>query len=1136
MRHRITTRIAVASTALLSIAIGTVAPATAAPPGPAGRPQVGLAIDVLADGAGPFSPDDRPGGDIGPTNGVVRTLDSVTYRVTVNANGGVGHRQRFTVTAPTGTSWAALPAGCSASGSGIDGRDLTCVLGDVAEGQVVAVSVVLDVSTGLDDGDAVIVTGTATADDADTPVSATAPRLTVSAAARYNLSKRVVGSVLRPDVTGPDGTRGFQLVFPIAVDWQPVVPGQGLLGFAPGDGRMTFTDDVSQLRGDLPSGAVLWNGDAPPCGPNDPSVSSRFASLPAGSGGGPRAVADSGRFTCEQSGAGQDVSVTITGTVTDASRMPTQNAFGGPVVGNTPGFVVSGYISFWVPNPPAGTSLGSVNTFRDVLTHAASGTPNFPGDAEPVADNRATRNIVADAVGTAGKRLLRVLDDSGRTGDGSARRGDPWSTPGSVLRSDVSASNPGLDTFRNTVLCDTFDRHTQRLTRVQGTSARTSGLREARVEYAAYDMDGPEDGQRRATCDDDRGPWFTDPAEVPGGIDAVGAVRARGDVVGGTAAALSSFVSVREVADGTRAYDFGHVRFSDRHPDWVHDTRSDPELGAGGLSDSVLVTEDLARIGKTVALASSSSATAGDMDTPVPVVPGNAVDYVLTPSLTNGNTTGRPRLVTVRDVLPAHMAYSPGSASVEPAVDTVRDDDGIEHQRLTWAIDDVTPNTRIAPIRYTAVVARDAPAGPLENRVEVSAPTDRSPSEYRSAARAVQVVTSGGLRVEKRAEAPVVVTGDDLVWSLDTTNTDTDPVRDVQLVDVLPHAGDGSSFHGGVELARPVEAGPAESVVYTAADPEAVSLDPADESNQPGGSTTWCAETAFGSAGCPDTLADVTAIRIDDPNGIAPGETVSHRVSIATHGQRDGDRYTNRFGVRSADLALPVRSNPATVRVVSGAVGDLVWTDSDGNGVQDPDEPGIPDVPVRLHGTDDRGREVDRVARTDREGHYLVDDLRPGDYVVSVAPVPDRAFTIPSVGDDDARDSDVAADGRTAPITITRRTGPDGALEGVERNDRIDAGVLPSSSPEPGDGAGSGGPGSGGPGDGGSGDGGPGSSGSTGSGPDDHADATAHPGGSTGHALAFTGAVGTAAAAISAFLLLMAGLGLRAVARARRRV
>ncbi|WIB12181.1 hypothetical protein [Curtobacterium sp. MCPF17_052] len=205
----------------------------------------------------------------------------------MNANGGVGHRQRFTVTAPTGTSWAALPAGCSASGSGIDGRDLTCVLGDVAEGQVVAVSVVLDVSTGLDDGDAVIVTGTATADDADTPVSATAPRLTVSAAARYNLSKRVVGSVLRPDVTGPDGTRGFQLVFPIAVDWQPVVPGQGLLGFAPGDGRMTFTDDVSQLRGDLPSGAVLWNGDAPPCGPNDPSVSSRFASLPAGSGGGP---------------------------------------------------------------------------------------------------------------------------------------------------------------------------------------------------------------------------------------------------------------------------------------------------------------------------------------------------------------------------------------------------------------------------------------------------------------------------------------------------------------------------------------------------------------------------------------------------------------------------------------------------------------------------------------------------------------------------------------------------------------------------------------------------------------------------------------------------------------------------------
>ncbi|WP_165689048.1 hypothetical protein, partial [Mycobacteroides abscessus] len=108
-----------------------------------------------------------------------------------------------------------------------------CTIGTLDEGTTVFVPIVLDVSGDLRNGDSLAVHVTATADNAGNgPVEATSPATTVSAAARYNLSNAVHASTLRTGVTGPDGmTDGLQLVYPIAVDWQPVVAGQGLLGF-----------------------------------------------------------------------------------------------------------------------------------------------------------------------------------------------------------------------------------------------------------------------------------------------------------------------------------------------------------------------------------------------------------------------------------------------------------------------------------------------------------------------------------------------------------------------------------------------------------------------------------------------------------------------------------------------------------------------------------------------------------------------------------------------------------------------------------------------------------------------------------------------------------------------------------------
>lgn len=1051
MQPRAMTRAALALGVTLAVTLPTAAAAATStdPPSTAATGAVvGLALEIAKDGNGPFTPEDGPGADSGAGNRIVRTLDAVTYRVTMNSSGGPSTNERFTLTAPAGTSWAGVPGPCRGVGSSIAGADLVCNLGDVAEGQAVAVPAVLDLSGDLRNGDRLDVVATGTADDAENGVvTAAAPPVTVSAAARYNLSKNITASRLNTEVLGPDGTtRGIQLVYPITVDWEPVVPGQGLLGFERSAGPMTFTDDLSEILGDLPSGAVLWNGGQPVCGVND-RTDWRFSNLPGGRGGTSSSVTESGTITCEQDAAGEPVSVTITGTVTDPTHVPTAGVTGVLTQPNR-AYFVSGYLSVWMPTPPTDTSVDSVNTYSPLRTVSISGAPNFPGSTEPTADNRATRNIVELSPGGGTKHLYRVEDEDGEAvvSAGSAREGDPWVTPGTVLRSDVGAWNNGIRPIEGVALCDTFDRATQRLTRLgsQKTAAWSTGLTGGTVQYAAYDMSTPWEGQRQATCDDSAGPWYDQPEDVPGGIDAVGAIRAAGDLAGGRIAALYSYVETKDVADGTRARDFGHLRFGADEP-WVHDVTSDPELAAGGLSDSVLVTENLARVTKKVVDAGYGAADTPDATSFT--VAGNTLDYALYPSLTNGNTTGKPSDLTVRDVLPLHVSYVAGSGSLAPETDTITDADGQQRQRLSWTLHDVAPNTEVAPITYTAEVSKTAPAAAVVNEVVVASPSDRSDERYRGAERAVQIVATGGVGVQETAIEPVVVTGDHLEWQLDYTNTDASPIQDADLIDVLPFDRDGlnSSFHGSAHLAAAVvpEAAADESVTYTAAAPGDVDLDGTHPSNQPGGSTAWCAEVDFGTAGCPDSLADVTAFRLLRGAPVAVGQTVTHRITVQTEGQHDGDRYTNRFGLRASNLSLGVLSNPASIRIVAGALGDHVWSDEDGNGIQDPGEPGIAGVDVRLTGTDDHGGTVDRATVTDGAGDYRFGALRPGEYTVVFRAPEGHSFTRALVGTDRAVDSDADRDGRTAETTVARVTDADGELVGVQRIDTIDAGILP---------------------------------------------------------------------------------------------
>jgi len=83
-------------------------------------------------------------------------------------------------------------------------------------------------------------------------------------------------------------------------------------------------------------------------------------------------------------------------------------------------------------------------------------------------------------------------------------------------------------------------------------------------------------------------------------------------------------------------------------------------------------------------------------------------------------------------------------------------------------------------------------------------------------------------------------------------------------------------------------------------------------------------------------------------------------------------------------------SAPDQERVrVTGAIGDYVWVDEDGDGDQDAGEPGIPNVKLTLSGVDFEGNPVNRTVYTDATGRYVFPDLPPSGpagYTITVDP------------------------------------------------------------------------------------------------------------------------------------------------------
>ena len=98
------------------------------------------------------------------------------------------------------------------------------------------------------------------------------------------------------------------------------------------------------------------------------------------------------------------------------------------------------------------------------------------------------------------------------------------------------------------------------------------------------------------------------------------------------------------------------------------------------------------------------------------------------------------------------------------------------------------------------------------------------------------------------------------------------------------------------------------------------------------------------------------------------------------------------------------------------ALGDYVWEDINGNGIQDQNEPGVAGIVVSLYSADNTLVET---TSTDANGYYDFTGLEVGTYYLVFSSPQGYTFTTAGQGSDTAKDSNAGPDGRTGAVTLT---------------------------------------------------------------------------------------------------------------------
>lgn len=631
----------------------------------------------------------------------------------------------------------------------------------------------------------------------------------------------------------------------------------------------------------------------------------------------------------------------------------------------------------------------------------------------------------------------------------------------------------------------------------EGNSSRyatnASEVPQIRVQYSPK----PGGGGAASECSDANGPWYDNPADLPENdptlkadkiYSGVGRVRIHVVLPGPVANSADLGSGVRMAASiNLRVANYPNAETGDIIPNyasvkswlaqdktleeivrdpapWSYSTY-DPVTHRGALGDRLTLEMVRVRINKQVRKENQGEYS----DTP-PVVRGDGdvpdkLQFRIAPSLSSGALTpGITKDVWVEECISSQLAYV--SASVTPAL--VSDTTPTDSKRATacapgetyvrWIYKDQEVNRAIEPIILTTEVRPEAVSGNYSTDATIWGEDDKSDASDRRDGAPFQVSNQNRIALTKRALVDTVQvnrgdqdTFEENSWRVNFFNTlpnkggtsYTNPV----VIDVLPRAGMGTNnFHGTVALKEVTvrkgdKGSDAVQVLYTkAANPN---RDPRHVSNQPGGSTAWCDKPSGGTAvvgqgDCPDSPEQVTAVRVQRDGEFSTGDSIEFDVTLVGKNNEPGDIYDNFAGAFVNNYQNVVFAH-AVERVVASSLGDTAWLDINSDGIQDTDEPGLPNITVTLEGEDDLGNPVRMETTTNDQGKYWFRHLRSAGsngYVVTFSKPANLGFTTQTAGNDRAIDSDAdTANGASAAILLAR-----------DMNlDTIDAGYIGSS-------------------------------------------------------------------------------------------
>jgi len=153
-----------------------------------------------------------------------------------------------------------------------------------------------------------------------------------------------------------------------------------------------------------------------------------------------------------------------------------------------------------------------------------------------------------------------------------------------------------------------------------------------------------------------------------------------------------------------------------------------------------------------------------------------------------------------------------------------------------------------------------------------------------------------------------------------------------------------------------------------------------------------------------------------------PGYQVSPKDATADNLDSDIDPVTRKSGTITVvagtnNLTIDAGLNVTSTTGPSASLGDRVWEDLNGNGLQDAGEPGVANVTVQLYNS---SNVLLASLTTDAFGNYMFNGLTPGSYYVKFTAPAGFTFSTPNVGVNDAVDSDAdGTNGAGTTVTVT---------------------------------------------------------------------------------------------------------------------